>query len=81
MTTSPKIHATTTTVTTPTSKTSFATVSSVEAIPNAIKYTTYGNTEAAAGVALCRKMVEEGYDMQTKIDLPAVNAKILGAAV
>lgn len=74
---SPKVHATSTTV----NKVSSAMVTSIEAIPNAKLPTTFGGTEAQAGVALARKLVEAGYDLETKLDLPAVNAKILGACV
>lgn len=77
MTATPKIHATSTTV----NNVSSATVTSVESIPNAKLPTTFGGTQAQAGVALARKMVEAGYDLDTKLDLPAVNAKIIGACV
>ena len=67
------IRATTTTVGTAKS----ATVSSVDAKPNAVKYTTFGDSEVKAAIALCRRMVELGYDPDTKLDLPALGLTTL----
>jgi len=69
MSTPPKIHATTTTV----AAVKSATVASIESKPNAVKYTTFGDSEVKAAIALCRKMVEEGYDLETKLDIPVLN--------
>ena len=67
---SPKIHGTTMTV----AAVKSATISSVENQPNAVKYTTFGDSEVLAGIALCRRLVEEGHDPETKVDIPALNA-------
>ena len=79
MSTPPKIHATTATVTaTPTvPATHSATISSIETLPNAVKSTVYGDTEVKAAIALCRRMVELGYDPDTKLDLPALGLTTL----
>ncbi len=69
MSTPPKIHGTTTTA----AAVKSAMVSSVEGLPNAVKYTVYGDSEAKAAIALCRRMMEEGYDPDTKLDIPALN--------
>jgi hypothetical protein len=70
---SPKIHGTTTTTTVASVAVKSATVSNVEGAPNAVKYTTFGDSEALAAIALCRKMVENGYDLDTKLDIPVLN--------
>lgn len=76
---SPKIHGTTTTTaataTAPASKS--ATISIVESKPNVVQYTTYGDSEVKAAIALCRRMVELGYDPDTKLDLPALGLTTL----
>ncbi len=71
------IRATTATVGT----TQSATVSSVDAKPNAVKYTTYGDSETKAAVALARRMVEEGYDPATIITVPVLGNVSIGRLV
>jgi len=51
-----------------------ATVTSVDGRPNAMKYAANGGSELLAGMALCRRLVEEGYDPETNITLPVLNA-------
>jgi hypothetical protein len=69
MSTPPKIHATTTTV----GAAKTATITNIEAMPNAVKHTTFGDSEAKAALALCRRLVEQGYDPDTKLDIPVLN--------
>jgi hypothetical protein len=62
------IHATTTTV----GAVKSATITTVDAKPNAIKYTVFGDSEAGAAISLARRMLGEGYDPQMKISVPVL---------
>jgi len=71
---SPKISGTTTTTTVASVAVKSSTISSVQNQPNAVQYTTYGDSEVLAAIALCRRMVGEGHDPETKVSIPALNS-------
>ena len=71
------IHATTTTV----NGVSSATMTAVDGLPNALLYTTYGSNELGAALALCRKLVEQGYDPESQISVPVLGAVGLYVAI
>ena len=71
------VHATTQTV----NGKSSATVTSIDNLPDAIFFTTFGDSEVLAALNLCRKLVEAGYDPQTPISIPVLpGVKILERA-